>query len=296
VIREHKGWIIKNDDGSEIINYDVPGFPSYCYNGYIDPKSRWAKIPHFHEDIEICAQRKGTSGYCVNGKHYVLHEGETLFINSGCVHYSLATQEERSYYTLIVIHPNLLCSSYNVERNFVLPVTDNKDHDVIFFKSDCKWGKKMFNDCVEMNRYVGDEFMTTKQFFEIWSNILASCDDLFDFKENQESKDPHLDSFKAMLSYLRTSYSEKITLDDIAARGRVSRTLCNALFQKYTGNSPFEELTKVRLRKVAELLTDSSNSMSSIATECGFSSANYMTELFKREYGLSPREYRKGLK
>ena len=57
-----------------------------------------------------------------------------------------------------------------------------------------------------------------------------------------------------------------------------------------------EELTKVRLRKVAELLTDSSNSMSSIATECGFSSANYMTELFKREYGLSPREYRKGLK
>ena len=88
---------------------------------------------------------------------------------------------------------------------------------------------------------------------------------------------------------------EKITLDDIAARGRVSRTMCNNLFKKFAGNSPFEELTKVRLRKVSEYLTDSSFSMSDIATMTGFSSANYMTELFKREYGMSPREYRNGL-
>ena len=293
--REHKGWILKNDDGSEVVNYDVPGFPSYCYNGYIDPCSRWGNIPHFHEDIEICAQRKGTSGMSVNGKNYILHEGETLFINSGAVHYSFATQEERSFYTIIVIHPNILCSSYAVESKFVLPVTNNRERDAIFFKSDCKFGRKMFKDCVELNRYVGDEFMTTKQFFEIWSNILASCDDLFDFKSPMDPKDPHIDSFKAMLGYIRTNYPDKISLDDIAARGRVSRTLCNTLFQKYTGNSPFEELTKVRLRKVAELLIDSSKSMSEIATLTGFSSANYMTELFKRDYGMSPREYRKGL-
>ena len=296
MIRENKGWILKNDDGSEIVNYDVPGFPSYCYNGYIYPGCRWEKIPHFHEDVEICAQRKGTSAYCVNGKDYVLHEGETIFINSGCVHYSYANQDERSYYTIIVAHPNILCSSYNIERKFVLPVTENSERDVILFKNDCKYGRKMFKDCINLNRYVGDEFLTTKQFFEIWSNILASCDDLFDFKGHADPRDPHIEIFKAMLTFIRTSYNEKITLDDIASRGRVSRTMCNNLFKKFAGNSPFEELTKVRLRKVSEYLTDSSLSMGDIALETGFSSANYMTELFKREYGISPREYRNGLK
>lgn len=295
MIREHKGWIIKNEDGSEVINYDVPGFPSYCYNGYLDPWSRWSKIPHFHEDVEILAQRKGTSGYSVNGKNYVVHEGETIFINSGSVHYSFATQDERCYYTILVVHPNILCSSYAVDRKFVSPVIENPDLDVIIFPSDTKLGKKMFRDCVNLNRYVGDEFLTTKQFFEIWSDVITYLGETGVGAKATDQSDPHLESFKAMLAFLRTSYTEKITLDDIAARGRVSRTLCNTLFRKYAGNSPFEELTNIRCRKVTELLSDHALSMNDIASMTGFNSANYMTEIFKREYGISPREYRKGL-
>lgn len=293
MIKSRKGLIVKNEDGSEQVNYDVQGFPSYCFNGWIDRNSYWTNIPHFHEDVEICAVREGSIGYVVNGKLHIVSAGETIIINSGNVHYSTAVQDERAYYTIIVIHPNLLCSSLAVERKAVLPVTQNKDIDTILFKNDCKIGKKMFTDCLKMHNYVGDEFRTTMQFYKIWENILKSCEDLFKFSKVSSNADPHLESFKNMLSYIRNNYTEKITLDEIANAGNVSRTLCNTIFNKYTSQSPFDELLRYRCQKVCELLESSSMNITEIANITGFSSSTYLTEVFKKHYGASPREYRK---
>lgn len=293
MVKSRKGLIVKNEDGSEQVNYDIPGFPAYCYNGWIDRKSYWANIPHYHEDIEICAVREGSVGYVVNGKLHIVNPGETIIINSGNIHYSTPVQDERAYYTIIIDHPNLLCSSLAVERKAVLPVTTNKDIDTIIFKDDCKIGKKMFKDCLEMHKYIGDEFRTTLQFFKIWENILESCEDLFKFSEVSSNADPHMESFKAMLTFIRAQYREKISLDDIANSGNVSRTLCNTIFKKYTSGSPFDELLRFRCQKAGEFLESSKMSITEIAEETGFSSPNYLTEVFKRQYGLSPREYRK---
>ena len=47
---EQMGLIVKRDDGSEIVNYDDPNFPSYIYDGWIAPKVTWEGVPHFHEE------------------------------------------------------------------------------------------------------------------------------------------------------------------------------------------------------------------------------------------------------
>ena len=56
--RDMMGLIVKRDDGSEIVNYDDPNFPSYIYDGWIAPKVTWAGVPHYHEDIEILTSVK----------------------------------------------------------------------------------------------------------------------------------------------------------------------------------------------------------------------------------------------
>ena len=57
--REAMGLIVKRDDGSEIVNYDNPAFPSYIYDGWGKPRVTWEKVPHFHEDIELIAVKEG---------------------------------------------------------------------------------------------------------------------------------------------------------------------------------------------------------------------------------------------
>ena len=69
---EAMGLIIKREDGSEVVKYDDPNFPSYIYDGWIMPKATWEGVPHFHEDIEIMTIKEGQLSYFVNGKNIVL--------------------------------------------------------------------------------------------------------------------------------------------------------------------------------------------------------------------------------
>ena len=96
-----------------------------------------------------------------------------------------------------------------------------------------------------------------------------------------------------MLDYTRENLDKNITLDDIAASGGVSRTYCNALFRKFTNRSPVEHLMHIRIERVSELLVQTELPMAVIAAKTGFSGASYMSEIFKRYYKVSPREYRK---
>lgn len=50
-----------------------------------------------------------------------------------------------------------------------------------------------------------------------------------------------------------------------------------------------------RLETVRTLIGSSSAQLSSIAAECAFKSPTALNNLFKRKYGLSMRDYRKGL-
>ena len=61
---------------------------------------------------------------------------------------------------------------------------------------------------------------------------------------------------------------------------------------KCTGENFNSYLRKIRLERALELIENSDKSISEIASDCGFSSPNYFKDVFRRTYGVSPREYR----
>ena len=52
-----RGVIIKRKDGSEVVRYNDPSFPSYIFDGYIIKGCDWERVPHYHEDVERFALR-----------------------------------------------------------------------------------------------------------------------------------------------------------------------------------------------------------------------------------------------
>ena len=78
--------------------------------------------------------------------------------------------------------------------------------------------------------------------------------------------------------------SEKFNMSSRAVTG---------IIKQITGNTFSDYLKKLRLSRVARLLIETDRPIQSIATQSGFESANSLLKSFKKEYGVSPTEFRK---
>lgn len=293
-----RGIIMKKNDGSELVDYNDDAFPAYVHAGWMLPNVTWANNAHFHEDIEFIHITKGSMAYNINGEQVALHAGDTLMVNSGHIHYSLATEKERCLYIIYILKPSLLCSSYVLDKNYVSPITRNKCLPYILFKADTDLGSSMHAASERMLQTIpdiyepGDAFAITKEFFNVWDIVMEYCRENGGFLE-REPLGTSQESFKRMLAFIQNEYKNNITLADIANAGNVSKSYCNAIFRRYAGMTPVESLLRFRGKKVCDYLSSSEMNMSEIAFQTGFSSASYMTEIFKRYYKMPPREYKK---
>ena len=64
-------------------------------------------------------------------------------------------------------------------------------------------------------------------------------------------------------------------------------------FREAAGFGVHEYLTFIRLRNAAHELTATGDSITDIALRSGFSNSNYFKDAFKKQYGCTPRDYRR---
>lgn len=285
------GLIVKRDDGSEIVNYDDPNFPSYIYDGWIAPKVTWEGVPHFHEDIEIMTIKEGQVAYFVNGKELLLRAGDTIVVNSNQIHYNMTVNGEVAKYVICILHPSILINSITVEMQAIRPIIDNQDLPYLRFRYINEHTESIRSLILGMPDIRHDPFAITKQFYQIWDIIRRHAETLGATED--VVSDPRMQSFKAMMHFISNNYQKQITLGDIASSGNVSKSLCNTLFHQYVGESPINYLMHLRSRKVAELLRAGKIPMTEIAALTGFGGVSYMSETFRKFFEKSPREYRK---
>ncbi len=88
------------------------------------------------------------------------------------------------------------------------------------------------------------------------------------------------------------NFQRRLSLQEIAAAEFVSEAWLSRLFRKEVGISFMQYITGLRLRKAAEQLTTTRKSIQQIAQQHGFASSRVMSDLFKREHGLTPRQFR----
>lgn len=94
-------------------------------------------------------------------------------------------------------------------------------------------------------------------------------------------------------SYCLQHLSRKITVQELADHAGLNRSYLIAIFKDHTGIGPGAYVTKLRIDEAKRLLTVSGNSLGSIAEALGFSSQSHFQNVFKKETGETPLEYRK---
>lgn len=92
--------------------------------------------------------------------------------------------------------------------------------------------------------------------------------------------------------FVSTNLHRNITLDDIAENVCMSPSSLYKKMKEYSGLSPMEYVMKVRLHRAVELLKDDSVSVQEVASAVGFNTHSFFSECFKREFGMTPRQWR----
>ena len=82
------------------------------------------------------------------------------------------------------------------------------------------------------------------------------------------------------------------TLAELAGLSGMSRTLFAARFRAAVGESPMRHLAKIRLGQAAGYLTTTRLSVEAIARRTGYGTDASLSKAFKREFGISPGQYR----
>ncbi|WP_425828221.1 AraC family transcriptional regulator [Streptomyces fractus] len=82
------------------------------------------------------------------------------------------------------------------------------------------------------------------------------------------------------------------TVAELAGRAGVSRAALARRFTELVGEPPMTYLTGWRLALAADLLREGGATVAAIARRVGYGSAFALSTAFKREYGVSPQEYR----
>lgn len=98
---------------------------------------------------------------------------------------------------------------------------------------------------------------------------------------------------KDIISYIDFHYFEDLGLNRFAEMFNISKTYLSNLFKKETGVTLTDYIHQTRMRKAITLLNSSSLPMTAVATACGYNDINYFIRIFKRTYGLSPKQYQK---
>jgi AraC family transcriptional regulator len=94
------------------------------------------------------------------------------------------------------------------------------------------------------------------------------------------------------IEFMHDNYERELALEEIASAAYLSEYHFARLFKQITGVTPHVYLANVRLEHARRLLSETSLSISQIASRVGYQSQSHFTKMFKSVTGVTPRTYR----
>ena len=95
------------------------------------------------------------------------------------------------------------------------------------------------------------------------------------------------------VSLMEAAIEEPVPLGELTQRTGVSQRQLERLCKRYLGATPAQYYVQLRLERARRMLRQTDMSVAEVAIACGFVSLSHFAKVYRRHYGLSPREDRK---
>ena len=120
----------------------------------------------------------------------------------------------------------------------------------------------------------------------------ARNDQLEELVEDIKMKSPDEKLLEKVMSVINKNLGNSdLSVDKIADEVGISRVHLHRKMKELTGQTPHDFIRNIRLKKAATLLSSGDMNVSEVMYACGFSNAASFSTVFKKLYGVSPRDY-----
>ncbi len=244
--------------------------------------------PHTHDVHQIILVTKGSATLYVNSKSYKLYPGSLALISRLENHFVVQSSDDYSRYEL-QISPEII--NYSKSNTLALSLLSdrpeghknvlNLSHDslVLLFEA-------IINEFNNSSPFKDE--MLNLYLQKLIIDLYRQSPDSFN-RENSGAESIVRDIQLMFENDLSTSY----TLAGLSKRFHISTHHLAHVFKRVTGYSVFGYLKALRMARAKTLLSESTFTVSEVASECGYRDISNFGRDFKEESGCSPREYRK---
>jgi len=107
--------------------------------------------------------------------------------------------------------------------------------------------------------------------------------------------DPVVESGEAIdqiAKYIETHYAEELTLQFMSERFYLSREYISRRFKQRFSVNLSDYIQTIRLNRAKELLSETEARIYEIALEVGYQDDKYFRKVFKKQFGVTPNEFR----
>lgn len=117
-------------------------------------------------------------------------------------------------------------------------------------------------------------------------------DQLEELVEDIKMKSPDEKLLERVMTAINHNLNNaELSVDRIADEVGISRVHLHRKMKELTGQTPHDFIRNIRMKKAASLLSAGDMNVSEVMYACGFSNAASFSTVFKKMYGMSPREY-----
>lgn len=275
-------------------------------------RCRTKAIPHFHDYFEFAVVLEGSILQVIEGKEYLYTSGSCCLLNRSLCH--LEHYHSRSKVLFIGMSPDFAMELFRSAQNSSFQCEkDFYNSDIYrFIASDLKNpGKKEYIDFIptyQNNRnadhlHAMAETMLQTLLYPSFGaayqirGLLCSFLSYLSSPQYYHCTNVNLDNNSDFLIFARISHLFEES-DGRMPRAQLEQLLnysgdyLNRIVNRYTGLCLFDYGMTFCLKKAAQYLSETDESVSSIATKLHFSNRTHFYALFKAKYGVTPKEFR----
>lgn len=262
----------------EIHQYDPDGAPIILFPGW----KKYKNVPfsvNKHRDMEILFVRDGVIEMHLDDAVFEAKTGDIVVANSNVLH-NIVPISDVVYYDCILINKDFcIRHGFHTEQKRIREIID--DPELFNYIDEIK--RLMLTEQTEYC-VAGVTVQTLQLLLELFGRYAVDLKSQGVYNREMLEKG---------LEYIHEHFNEQIDVDAVADYTGYSKYYFCRRFKEITGCTVNTYINMQRVSRAKELLSQPGSRVNEVATECGFNSVPYFSQIFKKYVRHSPGEYQK---